>query len=165
MSSCSLNRRSSVVSSTDVERFLSIRTFENLAEYLGISPKELGFFAHSKKDFYSVWYIYKKNGTGRRKIASPCSKLKRIQRTLHDVLIQIYEPPDCVHGFLSERSIVTNACQHIGTPGIAKIDLKDFFPSITAGRIRGLFLSKPFCFPAKVANALTNLVCADGSLP
>lgn len=100
-----------------------------------------------------------------RTISSPTPKLKIIQRRLADTLNLIYDAPDAVHGFISNRSIATNAKQHVKKKLILKMDLKDFFPAITAERIRGLFAKNPFNFKGKVLDALTNLVCHDGKLP
>ena len=43
------------------------------------------------------------------------------------------------HGFLSARSIVSNARAHAGADVIVKIDVKDFFPTVTWRRVKGLF--------------------------
>lgn len=148
----------------DIERFLAINSFRELAEYLGISPKELGFFAFSNTNFYKEHTILKVNGQ-QRVISAPAPRLKIIQRTLADTFAQIYEMPDGVHGFVPDRSIATNAAEHVKKRAIVKIDLKDFFPTISAGRIRGLLTKLPFLFDGTVLDALTNLVCHTGKLP
>lgn len=45
------------------------------------------------------------------------------------------------HGFIRKRSIVTNARVHVQRDIIVNTDLKDFFPSIHFGRVKGLFRS------------------------
>ena len=45
------------------------------------------------------------------------------------------------HGFVEKRSTVTNARPHVGKDVVVNLDLKDFFPSITFPRVRGLFES------------------------
>lgn len=148
----------------DVNRFLTINSFRDLAEYLDISPKELGFFAFSGTNFYTEYTVLKANGQ-QRVISAPAPRLKMIQRILADTFTQIYEVPDGVHGFVPNRSIATNAVEHVKKRAIIKIDLKDFFPTIAAGRIRGLLAKHPFPFKGKVLDALTNLVCHAGKLP
>ena len=54
---------------------------------------------------------------------------------------------------------------HLRKKYIVKVDLKDFFPSITAGRVRRLFESMPFYFSEDVAKLITGLVTTRGSLP
>jgi len=44
-------------------------------------------------------------------------------------------------------------------------DLTDFFPSIHLGRVRGLFLKKPFECKSAVATVLAQLCCNSGKLP
>ena len=149
----------------DADSFLNIHTRQQLADYLSIDLKELTFFAFSGKTFYRDFAILKNNGIDRRIISSPKAKLMSIQKTLADTLECIYQPPASVHGFVKSKSTATNALPHVKAKGILKIDIKDFFPSITAGRVRGLFLSSPFSFPAEVADTLTNLVSHNQSLP
>lgn len=148
----------------NVERFLSMETRDDLASYLNISLATLTMFAYSDKDFYRHFSIKKSNGSA-RKIDAPTGKLKYMQRTLADVLYQIYKPPISVHGFQPDRSIATNASCHTGHQVLLNIDLEDFFPSIGANRVYGLFTHKPFLFENTLAHTLTQLVCYGGCLP
>jgi len=43
------------------------------------------------------------------------------------------------HGFLADRSIATNAAAHTGAQVVLKVDLKDFFPTVTFRRAKGIF--------------------------
>jgi hypothetical protein len=43
------------------------------------------------------------------------------------------------HGFLPGRSILTNAAVHTNARLVLKMDIKDFFPTITLPRVRGVF--------------------------
>ena len=45
------------------------------------------------------------------------------------------------------------------------VDLKNFFPTINFGRVRGLFMAKPFCAPANVSTMLAQICCHNGALP
>ena len=42
------------------------------------------------------------------------------------------------HGFVAGRSILTNALAHRGAEVVVKVDLKDFFPTVTWPRVKGL---------------------------
>jgi hypothetical protein len=46
---------------------------------------------------------------------------------------------DAAHGFAPERSILTNARNHVGRDVVINLDLKDFFPTLTYARVKGLF--------------------------
>ena len=48
-------------------------------------------------------------------------------------------PSKYCYAFRPKISIVDNANQHMGKSVIAKLDVKDFFPSITFNRVRGYF--------------------------
>lgn len=160
-----LTGRSLAVVQIDKTKFLNIKSNQDLADYLGIPIAQLTYFAYSKRGFYSTFLIPKRSGGSGRSINAPTSKLKHIQRLLAETFSLIYRTPDSVHGFAGGRSIATNAGQHVRKRTIIKIDLRDFFPSISAGRVHGLFQSKPFNFNDEVVNTLTNLVCYKGCLP
>ncbi|MBI2898595.1 MAG: RNA-directed DNA polymerase [Planctomycetes bacterium] len=87
---------------------------------------------------YVTFRIPKKSG-GMRDISAPKPRLATAQRwLLENVLSKIpVEPP--AHGFLTGRSTVTNAAPHVRRAVVVNMDLKDFFPSITFPRVRGIF--------------------------
>ena len=60
---------------------------------------------------------------------------------------------------------MTNATKHIGKKYVFNIDLKDFFPTINFGRVRGMFMGKPYNLPQKVSTVLAHLCCHDRELP
>ena len=62
------------------------------------------------------------------------------------------------HGFVKGRSTVTNATPHVGQGVVLNVDLKDFFPTISFRRVRGLFQSLGYS-PA-VATVL-GLLCTE----
>lgn len=70
---------------------------------------------------------------------------------------------DSAHGFVSGRSIVTNAMQHVGTKALLKCDIKSFFPSIKIARIVAIFES--FGYSSTVSLILAKLCTLGGCLP
>ena len=153
---------------SNLEQFLGMRTRSDIAAFLEISNQQLGFLAFSGVSKYLTFTIDKKQQGEQRVIKAPIAVLKNVQRKLAENISEVYEssnPPEAVHGFRSNRSIATNAICHVRRAVVLNVDLEDFFPSISGGRIHGLFKAEPFGFPEEVANALTNLVCDDGSLP
>lgn len=81
------------------------------------------------------------------------------------MLLESYDGPLHAHGFVSGRSIISNATQHRRQVWTARVDLKDFFPTIGFARVRGLFMSKPFYYPPDVATLLAQLCCHRNGLP
>lgn len=64
------------------------------------------------------------------------------------------------------RSILTNAAEHRNKRYVFNLDLKDFFPTISAKRIRGFLIKDSnFAFNADVATAIAHIACANDTLP
>lgn len=138
-------------------------TYEQLAAVLGISQNDLLPQLY-KRSGYKVWLLAKKNG-GVRLIASPKRFRRKIQRLLKELLDSVYVAPDSVHGFVTARSVVSNASVHLGQKTVINLDLKDCFSTVTFYRVRGLFLKQPFGFPWVTANILAHACTYDGRLP
>lgn len=146
--------------------FLSISNHRDLAAFFDLTYTELKKIIYETDDRfkYRHFEIPKKNG-GTRKIASPSKKLKNIQQKLADALYKIYPNKPSAHGFAKNKSIVTNAKQHLGKKFIFNLDLLDFFDSISFGRVRNLFRSSPFNFSDSVSTILAQICCFKNSLP
>ena len=146
--------------------FLKITRHNELARYLGLTYQELTKIIYKTDDAYKYhqFQIPKKNG-GYRQIASPAKKLKAIQVKLKDVFYEIYPTKPSAHGFANQKSIITNAKQHLDKKYIFNIDLSDFFGSIHFGRIRNLFKSSPFNFNNTVSTILAQTCCFNNALP
>jgi len=122
---------------------------------------------------YKEHYTYKKNGK-KRHIQVPEPQLKKLQKSLNYFLQAYYlwVGPDFAHGFKINKvtktkscNIVENAKPHVGKKYLLNIDLKDFFPSISAKRIKDMFTSPIFSFDENLAIALTLLTTYKGKLP
>ena len=108
----------------------------NLIQYLKISSDSF-YSSIRKKDSekYKCFCLKKRDGRKRIIEAPIDDDLVIIQQKIKDLLEKIYMPhkPQCVHGYVPNNSIVTNA-QDLTKNGfgkvILKIDLRDFFNSI-----------------------------------
>lgn len=117
-------------------------TAADLAADMKLGLADLRYLLYQRKvskiSHYHVFELPKKSG-GKRRIAAPKKRLKYLQLyVLHKILGQVPIGP-AAHGFISERSIVTNAAAHLKKDIVINVDLKDFFPTITYGRVKGLF--------------------------
>lgn len=148
------------------EEFLLINTKRGLATSLGVEYKVLAYNLYKLTDDekYVVFKI-KKRGQGYREIIAPDSGIKYIQENLSKILLDIYPVKNCVHGYLKEKSIKSNAKVHVRRKHLVNIDLKEFFPSINFGRVRGLFKSYPFNFDDTISTTLAQICCYKGILP
>lgn len=135
---------------------------EVLALILGISPKLVYAMAHAPDRYYRRFELPKKGG-GRREIATPRVFLKVVQRwILHNILYR--QPlPEFVTGFVPNKGILANAQFHVGRKYLLRLDLKDFFPTITLGRVKELYAG--FGFPGSVSRFLARLSTLGGVLP
>src|SRR5690554_3540497 len=93
--------------------FLEVKTTRELASVLGVAYKTLMYnlYKLTLEEKYEVFEIKKRNGKTRTIIA-PISGIKFIQGNLANILLEIHRPKFCAHGFLTERSIKTNAISH-----------------------------------------------------
>ena len=87
---------------------------------------------------YRRWTIPKRSG-GERLISAPKPDLKRCQRWIAQNISEHLPVHGAAHGFVAGRSIVTNAEPHAGADVVIKFDLKDFYPTVTFPRVKGLF--------------------------
>ena len=148
------------------QRFEALTTPEDVADLLEISYDHLNYILFWGRHFfpYRKFIVRKKSG-GFREINAPPKSLCILQAKLNTVLQVVYKRKPSAHGFVTGHSILTNARQHVGARFVLNIDLKDFFPTIHFGRVRGAFMKKPYNVPAPAATVLARLCCHEGSLP
>lgn len=147
----------------DLLKFLTISSRTELASWLGVSERQLRYVAYamSAEKKYRSFQIRKKNG-GQRAITAPTDVLKRIQKRIAFGVDGVRKRSLISHGFEKGRSIFDHARPHKSKSFVITADIKDFFPSINFGRVRGVFLSAPFGFNNKVATLLAQL-CTEGN--
>lgn len=147
-------------------KFFALQTPQDIAGLLEVDHSRLIYHLYIVPDSsrYITFEIPKKSG-GVRRISAPATALKIIQRKLNQVLQQVYKPKASVHSFVHGKSIVTNAQMHRRKRYVFNIDLKDFFPSINFGRVRGMFMAVPYELDPAVATILAQICCFNNQLP
>ena len=145
--------------------FYDIKTTKDLASYLGYDLSNLTFIAYKLSDQkkYNKFVIKKRNGKDRC-IFAPCKALKNIQNKIKRGIEENYCINSVVHGFVKDKSIITNAKSHINKKYIINIDLQNFFPTINFGRVRGIFIEY-FKFSKEVSTLIAQLLCFNNELP
>lgn len=148
------------------ERFFALSTVEDVAQLLEIEYKLLVYYIYTTLNSkgYTKFTIPKKNGDIRT-ISAPSTGLKIVQQKLNQILQAVYYTKASVHGFSKGKNIVTNTRMHSRQRYVLNVDLKDFFPSINFGRVRGLFMAKPYGLDPAVATVLAQICCYKGALP
>ncbi len=127
-----------------------------LAKWFGIPVSQLQYFACHRFDdkvCHYIQYAIPKRSGGHRIIMAPKRRLKRLQRKL---LVEMASLPvhEAAHGFVKGRSVKTNATPHVGKKVVIKMDLQDFFGTVTFGRVRGLLIKYGYSFPVATSLAL-----------
>lgn len=106
---------------------------------------------------YHRWTVPKRDG-GRRLISAPKPDLKRAQTWIARTITEHLPVHGAAHGFLAGRSTATNAAVHAGARVLVKLDLKDFYPSVTLPRVKGVF--RKAGYGEQVATVLA-LLCTE----
>ncbi len=124
---------------------LGLPAFEGppqLAAALGLSVGQLRALAYHRRVSTSSSYVrftIPKKAGGERLISAPMPRLKAAQRWVLDRLLAPLPTHAAAHGFRAGRSIVSNAAPHVGAAVVLNVDLKDFFPTLTFRRVKGVF--------------------------
>ncbi len=135
-----------------------------LASWLGIAITDLEWFADLKALGYKrrnsqlrhYWYrVLQKDAGSVRLIEAPKERIKALQQRILGGILELIPVHDAAHGFRKGRSIQTYCAPHVGRQVVLKMDLQDFFPSISGARIQGLF--RAIGYPQAVANLLGGL--------
>ncbi|SMO63032.1 reverse transcriptase family protein [Melghirimyces algeriensis] len=133
-----------------------------LAEEMNIPLQRLKWLTYHRNTatlcHYHRFTIPKRSG-GKREISAPKRSLRQAQEWVkHQLLDRLpIHPAAC--GFVPGKSTLVNARQHLGQSVVVKMDLKDFFPSITFRRVKGLFQSS-FGYSESVSTLLA-LLCTE----
>jgi retron-type reverse transcriptase len=119
-----------------------LMTLSDIASAMNLTTEDLVWLTYERStsdtDHYSRFEIPKRSG-GTRLISSPKPKMRIAQSWINLNILNKLTPSQFCYAFRPKTSIVDNAKQHMNKRVIVKLDVKDFFPSITFSRIRGYF--------------------------
>jgi retron-type reverse transcriptase len=131
----------------------ALRTPEELAAWLQISPGRLAWLTHrfhhrfrpawAREAHYHFHWMDKRSG-GKRLIEAPKPMLKQVQTKILREILEKVPPHRNAHGFAIGKSIVTNAQPHVGKRILLKIDLENFYPSVRYSRVVAIYRSLGF---------------------
>jgi hypothetical protein len=120
----------------------AITKVKQLAEQLKLTIpqlRQLCYHREAATDLnYTRFEIPKRSG-GMRPIWAPRPLLKNSQRWILENILERLLVHGAAHGFLMGRSIATNAAQHTNSEILIKLDIKEFFPTISWRRVKGVF--------------------------
>ena len=133
-----------------------------LLSHLGVSASELKKIWYHREKMYQSFDVTKKSGKPRL-INAPDRRLKFLQRQIAEQLDKMYPVRKPVHGYVTGRSVKSNATSHLKQRFILNLDVKDFFSSITERRTSGILHS--IGVPNDVAETIARICCYAGHLP
>ncbi len=160
---------------TQLQKLRSATTLTDLAELLNFKRQAITYllFKQTDAERYFEFEISKQSG-GKRTIAAPNERLKRLQSNLAHLLehclMELEETgvrkTPFVHGFIKGKSIVTNAKIHRNKRWVLNLDLHDFFGTVNFGRVRGtLIKDTSFQLHPTIATLIAQIACRNNALP
>lgn len=99
----------------------------------------LAFHADAQRHAHYVQFEVPKKRGGTRTLSAPKPELAKAQRWILENVLERLSVERHAHGFVKERSTVTNAAVHQGKAIVVNQDLVDFFPTISFARVRSVF--------------------------
>jgi RNA-directed DNA polymerase len=150
----------------------SIHTPGELADWLGMAIGDLEWFAdrcrleykrnQGRLRHYHYRALFKRFGRVRL-VEAPKPRLKEIQRRILADILECVPVHAAAHGFRRGRSIKSFAASHVSKQVVVRIDLQDFFPTISAAQIQGVFrtIGYPECVADLLAGLCTNSTPSD----
>lgn len=117
----------------------SILSLKHLSDRTGVDYRELrNLVNRSNHDAYEKFSIRKRSG-GRRFIHVPTPKLMHVQRWLNEYILKNIPAHTTSHAFTSGSSIQKCALKHCGAKWLIKLDITDFFESVSEIQVFRLF--------------------------
>jgi len=139
-----------------------LSTPADVAAALGLEIPHLRWLAYhteaSSVTHYVRFAVPKKSG-GTRELASPHKRMAACQQWILESILSKIPVHDAANGFVPGKSTVTNALPHVGKHVVVNADLKDFFPTITFPRVRGLFQTMGYSPASATILALLCTAC------
>lgn len=171
---------------------MKLNTTYDVSILLEEEPKILTFFEKIRGRLYTDYYIKKRSGGKREintylykaqdnekydlqalkdidliqrdKLIEASMRLKEIHTKINNIIFKALPLPDCAHGFVPGKSIITAAKPHVGKQYVISIDLHDFFGSTTSDMVLNSLVEN-FGFGQEAAWLIARLIAYKGRLP
>lgn len=133
----------------------------DLAAELGLPRGLLERVASAPKRFY----IYRSVKISKkvRQLRIPRGEMLAAQKAIKKKILDPMPLPPSVHGWRRRRSPKTYSRPHVRRSFILNVDIRDFFPSVEAGRVHRMWRERGYSDGA--ARLLTLLTTVDNQLP
>lgn len=134
-----------------------------LANLLGIRRRTLFLLSKNAEQYYCDVAIKKRDG-GERKLCVPDPALKMVQRAILKHILDKLPVSKYATAYHEGAKLLDNAIPHCAKKYVLKMDLKDFFGSITFMQVYSAAFNTHY-FPKQIGTMLTQLCCKDDVLP
>lgn len=95
---------------------------------------------HNLDYIYNTWSIKKSNG-GVRLITSPEEHLKKFQQFINKYILKYADISIHAHGYVKNKSIVTNAIEYCNKKVVICMDIRGFFSNIRGHQVYDVFIN------------------------
>ena len=138
-----------------------MKTVRDLSKELAVSVPQVRSVADSVKNMY--FFKRLKKGQKTRLLRCPKAPLAKIQRAINARILSRLPLPRTMHGWRRGGSPKSYAIVHVGHQVEINYDIRDFFPSVSAGRVFDFWQS--IGYDRETAVLLTRLTTCDNQLP
>jgi retron-type reverse transcriptase len=146
-------------------RLMNLPVFSDekeLAEVMHVDFRLIRKFCGGQKYFYRRYTIPKSNGKS-REILQPCKDLKALQSWILRNILDGLAPTPYATAYVKDKNLLHNVSPHSANRYFLCLDLEDFFPSISDGRVANIF--RLIGYSRRAAFFLSALCTYDGGLP
>ena len=155
------SKKKSEVHTIEASPFYRIGRQVDLISLTGCSLKSIKILARDRAKHY--WRKEQKIGEKLRSIACPTGALRTLHEELQSRLTRIKQP-DYLYSPRRGHTARRNAGLHEASDQIAKLDIRQFYPSTTSEHVYRFFRHR-MDMVDDVAGLLTKLCTIDGRLP
>lgn len=147
-----------VARALDAKKVPTVFSLMHLASLSRTRWSHLRHIVQRQGEFYQTFTIGKRSG-GRRLICAPAPNLRRVQSWIHKNILRSPGAQALLHpaatAYKPDASILKNAQAHAGTAWMVKLDIKDFFESISERQVYYVF--RQLAYPALLSFELARL--------
>jgi RNA-directed DNA polymerase len=122
--------------------FQNIENIDDIARVLGCQKSQIEQIQDNSPLFYDRKIILKKGRHQQGKcriVYAVRSPLANFQKNIATAISEQRQFPQYVQGFVTQRSIFSNASLHLAKRHILNVDIKDFFDTITTAQVTKVF--------------------------
>lgn len=140
-----------------------IHNIEHFSSYFSLREEDITKIINNKNTFSKMIILSKKNWWKRICYQIINDSYSKLIKSINTELNNLYSPHECVHWFVKNKWIITNAKQHLNKKIIINIDIKKFFNSIKSDVICEYLIK--LGLNKDVIDIILKLIIIDNILP